>query len=122
MPQRKNLKLGFLGEKIAADFLVSQGYQILERNFKNRYSEIDLVCLENKTLVFVEVKTRMSDEFGSPKEAVGRRKIQSLVKSAQFYKHLHPELPDSLRIDVVSLKLTGEMKKEEIELIRNITL
>lgn len=119
-----NLKqsIGFLGESKAASYLASQGYKILERNFKKRYGELDIVAIDGKTLVFVEVKTRKSGKFGSPEEAITPWKLQSLVKSAQYYKLLHPNLPDAMRIDMVSIHLLPNNQVERIMLYKNITL
>jgi len=91
----------------------------LERNFKKRYSEIDIVALEENTLVFVEVKTRLSDQYGSPEEAVTPWKLRQIAKAGQFYKLIHPELPDLLRVDVVAVELTSEGEPKEIRLIKN---
>lgn len=119
---RKKL-LGKHGEDLAVSFLKKQGYKILERNFQKGYGEIDIVAKENDTLVFVEVKTRTSTEFGSPLEAITPWKLKALIRSCQFYKSFHPELPESLRIDLVAISLSpaGGGGVEKIELVKNIT-
>ena len=71
-------KLGNLGEDIAADILARAGYEILERNFRTRHGEIDIVALDGDTLVFIEVKTRRSLVMGSAVEAVDSRKVRKL--------------------------------------------
>lgn len=114
--------IGFLGESKAALYLASQRYKILERNFKKRYGELDIVAIDGKTLVFVEVKTRKSGKFGSPEEAITPWKLRSLIKSAQYYKLLHPNLPDAMRIDMVSVHLLPNNQVERIMLYKNITL
>lgn len=118
---KNNLPLGKWGETIAIKYLEKNGFRIIERNFRKRYGEIDIICEENNTLVFVEVKTRKNTQFGFPKEAITYRKLQSLIKSAYYYKHTHPKLPKSMRIDLISLLLSDINKVEKIELIRNIT-
>lgn len=120
--RRNNLSTGKIGENAACQYLQSHGYRIIERNFRKGYSEIDIVAIEGKTLVFVEVKTRYSNTFGNPQEAVTFWKMKSLIRAAQYYKLLHPKLPDSLRIDVVSVYLTSDNRLEKIELFKNITL
>src|SRR5205807_5727130 len=71
----EHLRRGARGEKLAGQFLRSQGYKILYRNFRDRTGgEIDIVCRDGDTLVFVEVKTRGNEEFGRPIEAVDRQK------------------------------------------------
>lgn len=108
-----------LGEKLAGEFLEKHGYKIIERNFRKGYGEIDIVAIEADTLVFVEVKTKTSNTFGTPFEAITPFKIKALERTAMFYKKLHPELPEALRIDAVSVILSkGEDVK--IELIKNI--
>ncbi|MBM3283088.1 YraN family protein [Candidatus Gottesmanbacteria bacterium] len=118
---RSNQSLGFLGETAAASYLISQGYKILERNFKKRYGEIDIVALDGKTLVFVEVKTRKSNKYGTAEEAITPWKLRVLIKSAQYYKLIHPNLPDSVRVDFISVYLSIDNKIEKVKLYKNIT-
>lgn len=113
---------GASGEEKAVQFLIASGYRILERNFHKRYGEIDIVALKDDTLIFVEVKTRYSDKFGPPEEAITSWKLRALVQSAYYYKLTHAELPESLRIDVIAIEMEGEDKVERIEHIKNITL
>src|SRR5690242_10711551 len=94
-----------LGEDLATKFLENKGYKILERNFRKGYGEIDIVALDNDTLVFIEVKTRSSNKFGTPFEQITPFKIRALERTAIFYKKLHPTLPEALRIDAVSVEL-----------------
>lgn len=115
----RKITLGKKGEEVAVKFLQKQGYKILEQNFKKRYGEIDIVALDKKTLVFVEVKTRFSEEYGPPEEAVTPWKLRQIAKTGQFYKMLHPELPDLLRIDVVAVDLDYKGELENIRLIKN---
>lgn len=112
---------GKRGEELAAFYLQSQGYQILERNFRKRYGEIDIIAQEKNTLVFVEVKTRWSKKFGLPEEAVTPWKLKSVIKTAQYYKMLHPELPEAMRIDVVAVDFCARGREERIRLIKNVT-
>lgn len=123
-----NKNQGKTGEEAASKFLQKKGYRILERNFKIRYGEIDIIALESpskleksSTLVFVEVKTRTSQEFGSPLEAITYWKLQSVVKTAQFYTLTHPKLPKLQRIDAVSVELLQDGSVAKIEHIENIS-
>lgn len=100
--------VGKLGEDIAASYLSRKGFRIIDRNFKARYGEIDIIALDHDVLVFVEVKTRIGTQFGTPEEAVTPRKIREVVKTAEYYAALHPDLPKALRIDVVGIVLNGE--------------
>jgi putative endonuclease len=100
----KNLKsLGNIGEDLASEYLQKQGYRILDRNVFLYHGEIDLIALQNKETVFVEVKTRTSDMFGFPSEAVTAKKLHVLIRTAELYLQNHPNLPQQFRIDVVSL-------------------
>ncbi len=111
---------GSLGEKIAAEYLRKQGYKILEQNFSKRWGEIDIIAIDQDTLVFIEVKTRTSNAFGSPLEAITPWKLKTLTRTLQFYKATHRSLPDSLRIDAVAILLSGR-EVESIELVKNIS-
>ncbi|MBI4991057.1 YraN family protein [Candidatus Gottesmanbacteria bacterium] len=121
MRRRNNLSTGKIGENAACQYLQSHGFKIIERNFRKGYSEIDIVAIEGKTLVFVEVKTRIGTKFGLPEESITPWKLKSLIKSAQYYKLLHPNLPHSLRIDVITILLSSPGKLEKIGYYKNIT-
>lgn len=116
-----NLILGKKGEEIAWAYLQKQGYKLLTKNFKSKLGEIDLIFLDHGVLVFVEVKTRCDKRFGEPEEAVTPWKIRSIIKTGQYFSLLHPELPDSLRIDVVAILMDANAKAEKIKLIKNAT-
>lgn len=112
--------LGKQGEDIAASYLVRQGYHLIQRNFKARYGELDIIATHHQTLVIVEVKTRIDREFGLPEEAVTPRKVREVVKTAEYYKLLHPELPDLMRLDVIAIQLTGD-RVSYFNHIQNVT-
>ncbi len=114
------------GEDKACEYLKAKGYQIIERNFRRGYGEIDIIAIEEtkkdgKILVFVEVKTRISFYFGTPLESITYRKLKELIKTAQFYKMIHPKLPDSLRIDAIGVTLLSPNKVGKIEYLKNIS-
>lgn len=110
-----------IGEELACKSLLDKGYKIIERNFRKGYGEIDIIAVKDKTLVFIEVKTRTSYQFGTPIEQISYFKLKSLVKTAQFYKHIHPELPEALRIDAISIVLDNTKNTSKIEHIENIS-
>lgn len=112
---------GLKGEDLACSFLRKKGYKIIERNFRIRGGEIDIIALDGDTLVFVEVKARSTEEFGSPLDAITYRKLQSLIKTAQFYKLKNKKLPESMRIDAVAITLDSENEVKSIELVKNIS-
>jgi len=124
---KNNLDQGNRGEQYAVEFLVSNGFQIVERNFRIRGGEIDIIAIETdpqtdeKTLVFLEVVTRSSGDYGTPLEAIGYYKMRALIKATQFYKMKHPKLPDLMRIDAVSVLINDEGQLMDIELVKNIS-
>ncbi len=121
MKSLKRQLLGKKGEDLAAQYLANHGFSIIERNFKARYGELDIIALDGKTLVFVEVKTRIGRRFGLPEEAVTPKKLAEVVKTAQYYKILHPQLPDSLRIDVIGIELNVDETLKYFNHIKNVT-
>jgi putative endonuclease len=106
--------LGRTGERLAAEALISRGYRILERNFRCRYGEIDLIAEDEHDLVFVEVKTRRGSVHGLPEEAITARKQQKIIEVATYYLDLHSCFERSWRVDVVAVQLSIGGKLEEI--------
>ena len=93
-------KIGDLGEKVIANFLMKKGYQILDRNYNKAYGEIDIVALKDDIVCFVEVKTRKSIKYGYPREAVNYYKQQRIIRASQTYL-MENNLTDSIiRYDV----------------------
>ena len=95
-------ELGELGEKLAANFLEANGYIILARNWRANRAEIDIVAKIDETLVFVEVKTRSTDYFGPPEEAVSKRKKRLLAAAASAYME-ETGHDWALRFDIISI-------------------
>lgn len=111
------LKLGKKGEEIAEDYLKEQGYLIIARNWKpKKWGEIDLIALESDTLVFIEVKTLSSDKFIKPYERVDFHKLKVLKRAGKIFRKAHQNLPEAMRIDVVSVELDYSGKTKNIEL------
>lgn len=108
------------GEDVAAEYLKNHGYKLIERNFRKGYGEIDIVAVKGKTLVFVEVKTRTTDLFGGARESIARYKLHKLIQTVQFYRLLHPKLPEALRIDAIFIDVNSE-GKFNIEHVENIS-
>ena len=77
--------LGKLGEDLAAAMLYAEGFSILDRNFRSRYGEIDIVCRKSGVIWFTEVKTRTCEAFGEPEEAVNGLKQYRMRKTAEYY-------------------------------------
>ena len=98
---------GKLAEDYAVKLLKRNGYKVIERNFRSKFGEIDIICLKDDCLVFVEVKARWSLRFGKPEEAVTRSKLWKIGKTGEYYSLIHTDLPKKLRIDVVALEITN---------------
>ena len=106
--------LGREGEADAVQYLSDKGYRILEKNYRTPFGEIDIIAKDGDVLVFIEVKTRADDSFGSPFEAVDRRKRDKIRKVAlSFMQKLKKEVP--ARFDVMSISIDkGEYRIEHI--------
>lgn len=111
---------GNFGEDLASKFLRDKGYILIERNFRSIYGEIDIVAQDGDVLVFIEVKTRTDNQFGSALEAITPWKIKKIIRTAQYYKIIHPQLPEQLRIDAVTIDFC-QSGGPKVELYKNIT-
>jgi putative endonuclease len=100
---KKHLCTGKSGEELAMGFLKENGYKILARNYKTKLGEIDIVAREKDAYCFVEVKTRRSDRFGLPQEAVLNTKQKQIAKSALVFLKENKLLGKRARFDVVSV-------------------
>jgi len=107
-----NTSLGKAGEDAAEVFLEDKGYKILARNFRERYGELDLVAKKDNWLVFVEVKLKHGEEFGTASEMVTYRKIRKILKTAQRYmmqNNIDPE-NTNWRVDVITVEFQGDQR------------
>jgi len=105
-------ELGMQGERIARDFLIQKGYKILEKNYRFRHLEVDIIAEHQGYLVVVEVKTRNSDFMAGPEITVTKQKQRAIVKVANAYiddKNIDPET----RFDIISIILNENQKKIE---------
>ncbi len=93
---------GQWGEDIATDYLRKKGYKIIKRNYKNKIGEIDIIAKFDDDLIFVEVKTRSSDKFGTPAEAVTYYKKQKIVNCAKYYLMQNPT-DLNIRFDIIEV-------------------
>jgi putative endonuclease len=98
------MQKGKEAENLAADFLMQQGYEIVERNFRYKRSEIDLIVRKAGWLVFVEVKMRSSDAFGYPEEFVDYQKAKNIVFGAEQYTY-ERKYNGNVRYDVVAISM-----------------
>src|SRR5207244_6599046 len=114
-----HLRRGVRGEKLACRYLKRSGYKILLRNFRGRTGgEIDVVCRDNDTLVFVEVKTRGGEDFGRPVEAVDREKRKRISRGALVWMRMLDNPDIFFRFDVVVVVIADDAKPR-VELIKN---
>ena len=113
----EKLKFGKDSENRAANFLKSKGYKILKRNYKTKFSEIDIVAIDKGVICFVEVKARHSNLFGEPADAVTPAKQRQISKTAICYLKENNLLERSARFDVVSLLYAQDLP--EIDLIKD---
>lgn len=95
------------GEDAAAAFLERVGMQVQDRNWRSPAGEIDVVARDGDTLVFVEVKTRRSERAGTAEDAVSPTKQRRVVRVAKAYLAAHPASPESVRFDVVAIRVLG---------------
>lgn len=115
-----NRGFGSIGEDIAADYLVKNGFTLLDRNYRSgRYGEIDIIAIEREYICFIEVKTRTCSLFGTPIEAVGYEKRQKIKALAWMYIKQKNLGVRNMRFDIV--EVTGSRKNEEFTL-HNINL
>ncbi|MBI1818996.1 MAG: YraN family protein [Nitrospirae bacterium] len=112
----KSLEYGREAETYAASYLKQKGYKIVEKNYKTRFGEIDLIATDRNTLVFLEIKARQNDHFGGPAGAVTRTKRQKIVKMAKFYL-MSKKIERDIRFDV--LLIVGALESPSVELIQN---
>ncbi len=117
MSSERRSELGQLGEQLAAEHLVRRGFEIVERNYRTRWGELDIVAFDGRTLAFCEVKTRRTAGGASPLEAVRPRKQSRVRKMAGSWLIERTERPraDNLRFDAigVTLDLAGRLVKLE---------
>ncbi len=117
---KRLLRLGDRGERYAARYLKKQGLRIVARNYRNQFGEIDLIAVDGDQVVFVEVKTRKSNKFGEPVEAVGYAKQKKLTQLAMVYLKRHKLLDRPARFDVVGILWPeGAKKPEDVRHYRN---
>ncbi len=100
---RHNISLGLYGERIAVKYLKAHGYRILQTDFRSPIGQIDIVAMEKGEIVFVEVKTRGSADFGMPEEAIDSRKKRKILNVGLCYIKKKNISGRDLRIDVVSI-------------------
>ena len=114
----KDKELGNIGESLAVKYLRKQGYGILIKNFRTRIGEIDIIAQKSNMIIFIEVKTRISFQYGCPAEAVGYRKQCKLKKVAEGYLTQKNSWNSPCRFDVIEV-IAATDKSYRIHHIKN---
>lgn len=104
---------------MARKYLEKHGYKVIEQNYRTRYSELDLVARKGIWLVFVEVRTKVGEQFGSPEETLNKQKIQRLQRASLAYVAVH-KYKGQYRIDAVCIVLQPNQHIERINHYTNI--
>lgn len=113
------IELGRIGEDAAVEYLLSCGYKLLERNFRTRYGEVDIVAMDGAELVFVEVKSRSTNRYGTAFESVHKSKQLKIRRLAALYLQSKQGFLGQCRFDVVGVQLDKEGQVNKVTLIRN---
>jgi len=116
----RNLELGRRGERIAADFLTLAGHRVVDRNWRGRRGELDLVTVDRGEVVAVEVKTRTSLDFGHPFEAIDRRKLHRVHRLAREWCATHRMSPTRVRVDAVAVIVWRDGARPTIEHLKGV--
>ncbi len=104
-------RVGKQGEEIAEKYLKKQGYKILNKNFRCKQGEIDLIASDKNEIVIIEVKTRTSNTYGNPADAVDIRKQRHIYNAAQYYLYKNKLETKQIRIDVIEIYIEGKKIK-----------
>jgi putative endonuclease len=113
------LNLGQRGERLAVKFLRKQGYIIIARNHPGRFGEIDIIAVDGRTVVFVEVKTRTNQDAGHPADAVNADKQRRLTRSALAYRKQHSLEGHAARFDVIAITWPAGKGQPVLEHFKN---
>ena len=112
---RNNVIKGSLGEDKAVEYLISNGYKVIDRNYRTKIGEIDIIAMISKILVFVEVKARTSINYGYPYEAVNWKKQDKILKSSFIYIKQKNLSNYQMRYDIIEVYLNEKAKINHIE-------
>ena len=117
-----NKQIGKMGENLAEIYLKNSGFTILERNYRySKYAEIDIIALKDNTVHFIEVKTRNKTYFGTPLEAINKKKLTSIFRCASYYLQQTKTKYDKFQIDALGI-LFSDNKNPEYMFVENISL
>ncbi len=97
-------KTGMLGENLAHDYIIQNGFTILHKNWRHSYWEVDIIASKESVLHFIEVKTRRTNKFGHPEESVSKKKIQNLINASEEYLFQFPQWK-RIQFDILSITI-----------------
>jgi len=117
--QRNKDNVWKIGEEMAKKYLENNGYQIIDQNYRTRYSEIDIVVKKDDILIFVEVRTKRKSDFVSPEESINHKKLKKLYFNAEAYVSAK-KYKGSYRVDAVCIVLKPDDTVEKIEHYKEI--
>lgn len=112
-------ELGALGEQLAVEHLQTLGFRVVARNWRCRYGELDVIAVDGATVVFVEVKTRSTDQFGGVAEAVTAQKVRRLRRLAGLWLAAQDDAWAAVRIDVIGVRI-GRRAAPEISHLKGV--
>ncbi len=118
-PQQAHLETGKIGEEIAKEYLEKKGYKIIEQNYKTKYAEIDLVAKKGNEMVFVEVRTKKGENFGTPEDTINNKKLRKLWGNARAYA-TWKKWQGPYRVDAVCVVLRYNNTMERLNHYENI--
>ena len=107
----KKQEIGKLGENLATKYLKQNKYVILDRNFRCKQGEIDIIAIDSKQIIFVEVKTRTNLSYGNPSEAVHKLKRLHMKKVAKYYLYINNITKIPIRFDVIEIYIKNQKYK-----------
>lgn len=116
-----NQKVGQFGERLAGEFLIRNGYRIIEKNIKTSYKELDIVSFKDNSLIFVEVKTRTTLRYGSADEALFSRKLKNLKRAIGIYlRNFNKTKFKNIRLDLIAVDIDKPKKTAKIKHYKNV--
>lgn len=114
-----NKSIGDYGENITEEYLINNGYKIIKRNFKCKNGEIDLICLKDNIINFIEVKSRFYNLYGSPCEAVTYSKIKRIINASNYFIYINNLYNLNIRFDIVEVYLNTGNTQYKINHIKD---
>lgn len=111
-----------MGEQIAARALVEKGFEVVEMNARTKFGELDMVCVDNNILVFVEVKLKVGEDYGTPEEMIDKRKLNQVKRTAELYllSNNNNLSFEQYRIDAVCIVTDGDGEVLRLDHYENI--